>query len=204
MIITSIKPQKNKKRVNIYLDSKFGFGIDLDNFVLERLKVNQELSNERVLEVVKKAEFQKTLDKLLMFATLRPRSKKEVELWLSRKKIHESLHEELFNRLNDLKLINDESFALWWVEQRNSFRPKSKTVLRLELRNKGIDKELIDKALDEINVDETAVAQGLLEKRMYKWTNLPKYEAKQKMGQYLASKGFTWELIVKVVSKVVK
>ena len=54
MIITSIKQQKNKNRVNVYLDNEFGFGIDLDNFVLLHLKVNQELSAQEVEEIVKK------------------------------------------------------------------------------------------------------------------------------------------------------
>ena len=77
-IITSIKPQKNNKRVNIYLDNEFGFGLDLENFVKFHLKVDQELTDEQITKIVKDAEFQKILDKLLRFAMLRPRSKKEI------------------------------------------------------------------------------------------------------------------------------
>src|SRR3990167_6032933 len=128
-IITSIKQQRNKNRVNVYLDDKFGFGIDLDNFVLLHLKVDQELTDKEVEEIVKKAEFQKTLDKLLRFATLRPRSKKEIKDYFKRKKVHESLYEELFNRLNRLELIDDEEFAKWWVDQRQNFKPKAVRVL---------------------------------------------------------------------------
>ena len=58
------------------MDDKFGFGIDLDNFVLLHLKVDQELTDEEVAGIVKKAEFQKTLDKLLRFAMVRPRKRK--------------------------------------------------------------------------------------------------------------------------------
>ena len=71
-IITSIKPQKNGKRVNIYLDEEFGFGLDLENFVKLGLKVEQKLSEDEVEEIVKKAEFQKVYDKILRFASLRP------------------------------------------------------------------------------------------------------------------------------------
>jgi regulatory protein len=203
-IITAITPQKNKKRVNIYLDNKYGFGIDLDNYVLLHLKINQELSEERVSEIVKKAEFQKTLDKLLMFATLRPRSNKEVKDYLKRKKIHDSLHSDLFDQLNHLKLVNDEEFAKWWVDQRNSFRPKPKRILKLELRAKGIDKETVEKILGNSEIDELKIAQGLVEKRNYKWKNLSENEARQKIGQYLMGKGFSWDVVEKVVSKRVK
>ena len=198
-IITSIKQQKNKNRVNVYLDDKFGFGIDLDNFVLLHLKVDQELTDKEVEEIVKKAEFQKTLDKLLRFATLRPRSKKEVKDYFKRKKVHESLYEELTNRLNRLELINDEEFAKWWIDQRQNFKPKPIRVLKLELRQKGIGKETIDKTLEETKVDEEKMAKELSEKKSYKWKNLPPREARQKMSQYLAGKGFGWEVIEKAV-----
>ena len=200
-IITLIKPQKKKDRVNIYLDDKFGFGIDLENFVKLGLKVDQELSDKEIEDIVKKAEFQKTLDKLLRFATLRPRSEKEIRLWLRRKKVHESLFSKLFDRLNHLELIDDEKFAKWWVEQRQSFRPKPKRILNIELRTKGIKKEIIEKVLGETKIDEEKMARELLNKKMYKWKALPAREACQKMSQYLAGKGFSWEMIEKVVSK---
>ncbi len=198
-VITSIKPQKKKERVNVYLDNKFGFGIDLENFVKCELKLEQELTEKEIEDIVKKAEFQKTLDKLLRFATLRPRSEKEIKDYFRRKKVHESLYSKLFDKLNRLELIDDEKFAKWWVEQRQIFRPKPKRVLEGELRIKGIDKEIVDKVLGEEIVDEEKMAKDLLEKKMYKWKNLEGYELKQKMSQYLIQKGLGWEIVKKVV-----
>lgn len=198
-IITSIKSQKKKNRVSIYLDDKFGFGIDLENFVKLGLKIDQELTDEEIVEIVKKAEFQKTLDKLLRFATLRPRSEKEIKDYFRRKKVHESLHPKLFDRLNHLELIDDEKFAKWWVEQRQSFRPKPKRIMNYELRMKGIKKEIIEEVLGEKEIDEEKIARELLAKKAYKWKNLPLREARQKMSQYLAGKGFGWEVIEKIV-----
>jgi regulatory protein len=201
-VITSIKQQKNKNRVNVYLDDKFGFGIDLDNFVLFYLKVNQELTEKEVEEIVKKAEFQKTLDKLLRFATVRPRSEKEVKDYFRRKKTHESLHDELFKKLRHLELLDDEKFAKWWIEQRQNFKPKPKRILQQELRIKGIGKEIIENILGEEEVDEEKMARELLEKKAYKWKNLPTREAHQKMSQYLLGKGFGWEVIKKIVKNI--
>lgn len=203
-IITAIKPQRNKRRVNIYLDGKFGFGIDLENFVKLDLKVEQEISDEELEKIIKKAEFQKTLDKLLRFGTLRPRSEKEINNWFRRKKVHESLHEELFNRLKRLDLVDDEKFAKWWVEQRIQFKYKSKKDIEYELKNKGIKNEVISQVLSEINIDEEKTAEKLLEKKVYKWKNLPQRLAKRKMSQYLAGKGFSWEIVEKVVKKLLK
>lgn len=200
-IITSIKQQKNKDRVNVYLDDKFGFGIDLDNFVLLHLKVDQELTEEEIAEVVKKAEFQKTWDKLLRFAMVRPRSEKEVMDYFRHKKIYESMHEKLLEKLKHFELIDDAKFAKWWVEQRQAFKPKPKRILIQELRIKGIDKGIIDEVLGEEAVDEEKMAKDLLEKKAYKWKGLEPRLARQKMSQYLAGKGFSWDVIEKVTSK---
>ncbi len=199
--ITSIKPQKNKKRVNVYLDFKFAFGIDLENFIKLGLKIEQELTDEEVEKIVKKAEFQKTLDKLLRFATLRPRSEKEIKDYFKRKKVHNSLFDELFKRLNRLDLVDDKEFAKWWVGQRLEFKSKSKRELRSELRNKGINKEIIEEVLAASNIDEEKTARQLLEKKAFKWRALPAREAKQKAYQYLAGKGFSWDVISKAVDQ---
>src|SRR3989344_4741095 len=147
--ITQIKPQKNNKRVNIYLDGKFGFGLDLESLMTLSLKAGTELTEDKIQEIVKKAEFQKTLDKLLKFATLRPRSEKEIRDWFRRKKVHESLTPKLFERLTRIDLVDDKKFAEWWVGQRSQFKPRGKRALESELRIKGIKKETIETVLRE-------------------------------------------------------
>jgi regulatory protein len=201
-IITAIKPQKNKKRVNIYLDGKFAFGLNLENYVKLGLKVGQGLTEDEVEEIVIKAEFQKTLGKLLKFTTLRPRSKREVSGWLRRKKVHETIHKDLFNRLKRLDLIDDKKFARWWVEQRLTFRPRGTRALRSELYQKGIDRKIIDMVLKETDVDEVEIAKKLLNKKMYRFKKLKKLEAKKKMSEFLARKGFSWNVINAVLKDI--
>ena len=198
-VITSIKPQKNQKRVNIYVDNKFGFGLDLENFVKFHLRVDQELNDEQINKIIKEAEFQKILDKLLKFAMLRPRSKKEITDYLRRKKTPENIKDDLLDRLNNLELINDEAFAKWWVEQRQSFSPKSKRVLNSELLIKGIDREIIKNILEETKIDEVKLAKDLIEKKKYKWEKFETKIKRQKIMQYLAGKGFNWETIEKTI-----
>jgi len=198
--LTSIKPQKNGRRVNIYLDNKFGFGIDLENFVVLGLKEGKEYSQEEINEIIKKAQFQKTLDKLLRFTTLRPRSKREIKDWLKKKEVHESIFDELFERLDRLELIDDEKFAKWWVDQRLSFKPRGKRALSYELFQKGIDKTIIEMVLNKDEIDESKIAKELLEKNAYKWKSYKGFEEKQKKSQFLARKGISWDAIKKVVN----
>jgi len=197
-VITSIKAQKNQKRVNIYLDGKFSFGLDLENFMKLQLKVNQELTDEEINEIIKKSEFQKCLDKTINFAMARPRSIKEVKDYFRRKEIPESIHEQLFERLKKFSLIDDQKFAKWWVDQRLTFKSKSKKDITFELRQKGIDTNTIKNVLDDSEIDELKIAKELIEKKKYKWERYEDKIKKQKIAQYLAGKGFGWDVIEKV------
>lgn len=201
--VTLLKPQKNGKRVNVYLDGVFGFGIDLDNLVLSHIKIGTVLSNEEVEKIVRKAEFQKSLDKLLKFAMLRPRSEKEIDDYLKRKKVHESMWEDLFEKLEHFELLDDAKFAKWWVDQRLAFKKISAKVLKLELFKKGIKKEIVNDVLNETPINEEKMAKDLLEKRSYRWEGLEPRVAKQKKFQYLAGKGFDFEVVKKILSSEV-
>lgn len=198
-VITSIKPQKYQKRLKIYLDGKYGFSIDLKNFVKLKLKIEQNLSDAEVIAITKKSDLQSIYDKILKFGSLRPHSEKEYTDWFIKHKVSKSLYEELFNRLKNLNFINDEKFATWWIEQRKEFKQKSKIALTFELKNKGVEKSTIEKVLVASGVDELTTANKLLEKKSYIWNNMGAYEARIKKSQFLARKGFKWEIIRKVV-----
>jgi len=199
-VITQIKQQKDKDRVNVYLDGKFGFGIDLENFVKLGLRVEQELTQEQIDEITKKAEFQKVLAKILQFAMVRPRSEKEYKDWLKRKKVPESLFEKLLAKLKKFDLLDDEKFAAWWVDQRREFRPKPKSILYYELSIKGINREIIRQVLDTVEIDEEKIAKNLLERNNYKWKRFDKVKSRQKKTEFLGRKGFGWDVIKKVIN----
>ncbi len=186
------------------MDEKYAFGIDLDNLVKLGLKVEQVLTEDQVEKIIKKAEFQKTLNKLLRYVTLRPRSKKEVQTWFIKHKVHLSLHKNLLNKLKKLELLDDNKFAQWWVEQRTNFRPKGKWALKAELMQKGIARDLIDETIEKLNLNEEKIAIDLLEKKIYRWKNMDENEAKAKMGQFLARKGFGWNAIRSAIDQLLE
>lgn len=194
-VITSIKAQKNQKRVNINLDGSFGFGLDLENFMKLQLKVNQELSQKEINEIIKKSEFQKCLDKTINFTMVRPRSIKEVKDYFRRKEVPESIHEEIFKRLERLELLDDKKFAKWWIDQRLQFKLKSQKDITFELRQKGIDTNTIKNTLDDSEIDEVKIAKELIAKKSYKWQRFDEKTRRQKISQYLVGKGFNWNVV---------
>lgn len=199
-LVTKIKSQKNKNRVNIYLDNKFAFGLDADNFLKAGLKVGQKLSEEKIEDLISKNEFQKLLDRTFRLLSYRPRSEKEIRDYLKRRKSSPKSIEIIIEKLKRLNQINDEKFASWWVRQRITFRPRGKFGLSMELKQKGIGKEIIEKVVNE-KVDELPLAMKLAQKKLKTYQNLPKREFYQKMFAFLARRGFSWETIKKTVAK---
>jgi len=164
--ITAIEPQKkNPRRVNVYLDGEFAFG--LSRLVAAWLKVGQALTEEKIASLQAEDEQETVYQKALHFLSYRPRSTAEVRQNLNKRNIPESLIEATLERLQRSGLLNDEAFARAWVENRSEFRPRSKSALKMELRRKGLDDEVIQSVLAE-GVDEEALALDAARKHVHR------------------------------------
>ncbi|RJR29283.1 hypothetical protein C4564_03005 [Candidatus Microgenomates bacterium] len=198
-VITAIKPQKNKPRVSVFLDGRFRFGIDLENLVKFGLRVEQELTEQDIEKIIKIAEIGKTFPKLLKFATIRPRSMKEISDWFKRREIGEDAQEKLLTKLQRVIKVDDEEFAKWWVAQRLSFSPRSKKALAVELMQKGIDNNTIKSVLEETEIDELPLVKKLAEKKLRSLSRYDEETRNKKLIAFLQRKGFSWGVIKGVV-----
>jgi regulatory protein len=143
-------------------------------------------------------DFEKFYNSSLRFMSYRPRSEKEVRDKLKRKKVDPSIIEKIITKLKGQKFINDEEFAKWWIDSRLRFRPRSINLIKRELLLKGLDKELIDAQISNFQFpisNELENAKKLIQKKIKRYRNLSKQEIYQKLGRYLASKGFDWDTI---------
>ncbi|QQG47818.1 MAG: RecX family transcriptional regulator [Candidatus Woesebacteria bacterium] len=139
-------------------------------------------------------------EKLLKFVSIRPRSVYEVKSWCRRKKVDPKIQAIVLEKLKELEFLDDYKFSLWWIDQRLSFRPKSKRLLKLELLKKGVNREIIQKALESVEIDEAAVAKNLIYKKEKRWKRLDEIEKKKKIINFLKSRGFNWEIIRRVIN----
>jgi regulatory protein len=204
-LITDIKPQKNKKRFNIYLDGQFAFGLSAEAKLKAGLKIDQEISSSRAEKLIKEDEFLKFYDRVLRFLSYRPRSEKELQDWFKKKQVGSETQRLIEKKLRRLNYLDDREFARWWVEQRMSFRPFGKRRLLLELRQKGISQEMIEEQLNSLKDEELSrLAVKLAKKKLKVLKNQPYFEAREKLTAFLARRGFGWEIIKEVVAKTLK
>jgi len=200
-VVTSIRPQKKRKRFNIYLDGEFAFGVSDKTLVKAGLAVNGRIS-EKEIEKLKKQDQQGGLyDQALRFLSYRPRSEKEVRDYLQKKGGPIGTTEGIISELKRQDLIDDRAFTEWWLEQRKTFRPRGKFALMMELKQKGIDEELIKDALERL-IDEASLVKRLIEKRAKNYKNLDQRSFRRKMIGFLARRGFNWPIIQKVLEEM--
>jgi len=200
--ITAIEPQqKNPQRVNIYLDGEFAFG--LARITAGWLKVGQELSEGKITSLQADEAIEMAYQKALHFLSYRPRSSAEVRQNLTKRGTPEALVDETVGRLQRAGLVNDQEFARAWVENRNTFQPRSKSALRMELRRKGLSDDVFQPVLDE-QVDEQALAFEAARKYARRLAGLEWFKFRQRLSGFLARRGFSYSILSPVVSEVWK
>lgn len=204
-VVTSIEPQKKKPdRFNIYIDGEFSFGLDAETLVKSGLKVGQEISEKEIEKLVFENETNKLMEKALRFLSFRPRSEREVKDHLKKKSqlSSDEIIDGVLSRLKHLGYINDLEFVRWWIEQRQAHSPRGAQLIKSELYQKGIAQEIVDQVLPEDEKGEVEQALKTAKKKLRAYQKLDSREFKQKMGQYLARKGFDWETIKEALNRL--
>ena len=197
--ITALTLQKrNHQRVSVFLDDEYAFG--LARIVAAWLEVGQELSDEKIAQLRAEDEREVAYQRALRLIQYRPRSESEIRQLLRRHQTPEETAEETIERLKQSGLINDAGFAQTWVENRTDLRPRSRRALTYELSQRGVDADVIEQSLSEI--DDDAMAYQAAQRPARKHKDLEWNDFRQKMYRYLAQRGFNYETSSQAISRV--
>jgi regulatory protein len=197
--ITAIEVQKRSpNRVNIHLDGEFAFG--LARIVAAWLRVGQELSEEKIEQLQLEDARERAYQQAMLFLSYRARSESEIRQNLRKHEIPEPVVEQTLERLRQDGLANDDQFARAWVENRSAFRPRSRRLMAMELRQKGLGQETVSAAVEQ--VDDKALAYQAAQKRVARLKGLEWNEFRKKLSDFLARRGFSYSVIAPVVTRL--
>lgn len=205
MKITSISAQvRNPDRVNVSVDGKFRFSLDIFQLTELGVKAGKEFSEEELAALEGESSYGKLYTKALEYSMLRPHSSREMRDYLWRKTretkyksrsgelktrpgVAQEIATRVYDRLVEKGYIDDEKFARWWVENRNLRKGTSRRKLQAELQAKGVASAVIAAMLeDSSRNDEDELAKIIAKKRA-------KYPDEQKLIAYLARQGFRYD-----------
>jgi regulatory protein len=139
----------------------------------------------------------------LRLLTDRARSKHELGAKLKQKGVADEIAERVLDRFDEVGLIDDEAFAGAWVRSRHRHRGLGRRAIAQELRRKGIDKDLADEALTEVDDEAEAQRARELVDRKLRTVTVSGPEDRRKVGQrligMLARKGYPSSIAYGVV-----
>ena len=197
--VTAIEVQKRSpNRVNVYLDGEFAFG--LARIVAAWLRVGQELDEKKIEELQAQDARERALQQAILFLSYRARSESEIRRNLRKHEIPEPVIDQTLERLRQDGFANDDQFAKAWVEDRSTFRPRSRRMLALELRQKGLDDESVKTALESVN--DEALAYEAAQKRAARYNTLEWNDFRKKLSDFLARRGFSYSVTSTVVTRI--
>lgn len=192
MLITKLE-KTEKSRVRIFIDEEFAFLLtekELDKLPLEE---GQTILPEQYDKLIEVLIYPKAIDKALNILKFMDRSEQELRLKLSREEYLDVIIDRVIEYVKHYGYLNDERFATAFVKARKN--RKSKLMIKNELQQKGISKDIIQNVFEaEYETEDMEDAEMVaIRKAIAKKTRDPRElsaEDKQKLIASLYRKGF--------------
>jgi regulatory protein len=130
---------------------------------------------------------------------VRPRTRAELATALARRGISEEVAAGVLDRYDEVGMIDDAAFARAWVTSRHQGRGLARRALANELRQRGVDAEVTNEALGELDEEtEAATARALVDRRLRSVTGPPEAVFRRLVGM-LARKGYPPGVAIRAV-----
>jgi regulatory protein len=201
--ITGLKAGKSReKKINIFLDGKFAFGMLTEVALKEKLKVGQELSESRLGALAGLDHYQRCLNAAIRYLGYRPRSEAEIRQRLHRHGYDNDCTEKTLARLKEQGLVDDTAFARFWIDNREAFSPRSRRLTKLELKRKGLDSDIIEQVVGETDDSDNAYRAAL--SRVRRLPLADHQDFRRRLGEHLGRRGFSYDVINETIERVWK
>ncbi|MBN1160331.1 MAG: regulatory protein RecX [Dehalococcoidales bacterium] len=201
--ITGIKKVKGReKRVKVYLDGKPALGLLAETALQEGLRVGQEITESNLDGLENRDLYQRCLNAAIRFLGYRPRSETEVRQRLQKHGFDGECLEKTLVRLKEQGLVDDITFARFWIDNREAFSPRSKRLTKMELRRKGLSSDVIEQVIGEVDERDSAYRAAL--KKAPRLANCEYQDFRRRLGDYLGRRGFNYGIIKEITERIWK
>ena len=191
----------SKSRYRIYLDGQFAFVLYKGELRQYQIKENQELSEEIYQHIMTQILPKRAKLRSMNLLQSIDYTRKQLEDKLVLGEYPAECISEAIAYVESYGYIDDRRYARDFIEY--NLQNKSKKRIETDLIRKGIAKDVIQEAFEELEVlgveqDELAMACELLNKKKYCADTATKQE-QQKMYGFLFRKGFCSDIISKAL-----
>ena len=209
MIITKIELQKNnKKRASLYIDNKFALGLSVETVYDFGLRKNDIITEEQIEDIKRKENQKNTLSYAINLITKHSYSTFDLKRKMLQKGYENHQIEKTVEYLQTYGYLDDMQYAQNYIKDKTRFNNYGSIRLKNELLNKGIDKKIVEDALeqffdnDSIKYDEYTAAKELAIKKMNSYEKDDKAAKYRKLSGFLIRKGYSYDIVNQVVSEL--
>ncbi|MDY6834093.1 MAG: regulatory protein RecX [Chloroflexota bacterium] len=143
---------------------------------------------------------QACLDVAYRYLGYRARSEQEMRLYLQRRCFNDKEVDKVIAELKRSGLIDDADFAKLWTERRQSFNPRGRAMLRLELRRKGVDADIVSQAIED--VDDSLCAYDAARRKVRHLSTSDQSQFQRKLFNFLRQRGFGYGICQNTVDRL--
>ncbi|WP_367924901.1 regulatory protein RecX [uncultured Ruthenibacterium sp.] len=187
MMIGSIRETRRGRYALFDEEERFLFSVDDETFVKNHIREGMTLDAAALAELQRQSDTRRAKEKALGYLSLRDYSSGELYQKLCRV-FDEHSAAAAVAEMNRLDLLDDERFArsrvAWLVGQNKSVRE-----IRYQLEQKGLDREMIERVLTELEPNEFEACCALIRKSYLR--KLANGE-REKVLAALARRGFAY------------
>jgi regulatory protein len=204
LIITLVERTKSREARYRISFGNYSLTVLEDVMIKYRMTRGNTFMKKDLEEIIVADERQRTYVQSLRFLEFKQRTRHELRQKLKQKEFAAPIIEEVLDRLEQEKLVDDDLFAKEWTRQRMEGQRKGKLWIRQELRQKGITNELIAEVLDDVSADaefDTALTAG---RKKWKQVRGDVQEKKRKTFPFLMRRGFSMDLVRRVVNRLIE
>ncbi len=201
-IVTDVR--ENRGQVEIALDGVTAARVRKAHFAKCPVEVGEDLDLDAYLDRVAAVQFPDGYEAALTSLDFCARSAREIGNALRRKGFVEPCVSAVVDRLRENGLIDDARYAQRMAEV-SSTKPVGLYAFKRKLKAKGISDDDAEEALSAFDdAQQQAAALEAAKKLWRKYEDLPPREAKAKLSQALARRGFSWDAIESAIDEIME
>lgn len=194
-VVTDLKQGvKNPNRVNVFVNEKFAFSLDVAQVVDFGIKIGKQLTEEELAECKKASEFGKEYQRALEWVLVRPRSARELKDYLKRR----DYKKEAWERKQEWEKEREVADLIARGEEVDAERMRKRAERARERREKQEKYDFRDLILERLcergYVDDRKFAEYYVENRFVK-----KGVSRRRLAMELMKKGVAKDIIEEVL-----
>ena len=189
-----------RRKTSIVLKNKLALNKEEINTNGQELKFAQSLSYKTDEDnPAESDQYRRCYNAAIRFLSYRPRSEHEVAQRLMRHGYSKDTIDTVISNLKEQKSIDDKAFALFWKDNRDTFQPRSQSLIRMELKKMGVANDIIEK------IGQTDDADSAYRAAVNKARNLSGYDYQEfshRLIAYLNRRGYSFDIINHTVEQL--